>query len=172
MSKIFCDGLVNAVLAFGPGDLGHSSRQRALSRSRTAPTAARKLICCCDRDLVALQAWDKFAIRSGRGCLCSVSVLHFFLPPPGGLCGRGWSQLGGWHTGDALWRYLGGGRPRRCTAAGALIGLVLAYTYCLSCYSDGNCPPCSCSWGYSLPPTSVGGHGARRRVLLPPPPHT
>jgi hypothetical protein len=39
------------------------------------------------------------------------------LAPPGGeLCGRGWSQLGGGHSGDALWRdYLGGKgeRPRR-----------------------------------------------------------
>jgi hypothetical protein len=30
--------------------------------------------------------------------------------------GRGWSQLGGGHSGDAFWRDLGGKRPRRwCT---------------------------------------------------------
>jgi hypothetical protein len=65
-------------------------------------------------------------IRSGRGCLCSVLVLHFFLPPPGGLCGRGWSPLGGGHSGDAFWRdaRLGGGDG---PAAGAPNGLTAGF---------------------------------------------
>jgi hypothetical protein len=42
--RYFVTAVVSTVLTFGPGNLGHSSRQRALGHPpRTAPTAARKL---------------------------------------------------------------------------------------------------------------------------------
>ena len=48
-----------------------------------------------------------YEIESRPGGLWFVLVLHIFLAPPGELCGRGWSQLGGGRSGDALWRDLG-----------------------------------------------------------------
>ena len=46
-----------------------------------------------------------------------LDAAFFFLASPGELCGRGWSQLGGGHSGDAFWMArFGGKRPRRwCT---------------------------------------------------------
>jgi hypothetical protein len=37
-----------------------------------------------------------------------VLQMQMFSPPPDQLCGRGWSQLGGGHSGDALCRDSGG----------------------------------------------------------------
>jgi hypothetical protein len=55
-----------------------------------------------------------YRTESRPGGLWFVLVLQICSPPPAGqLCGRGWSQLGGGHSGDApLWRgFFGGTAP-------------------------------------------------------------
>jgi hypothetical protein len=115
---MFCDWLVDTVLALWAGDLGNPI---ALV---VGPKAAGNPIALvvgpkAAREIGALLATHTHQIplcgRSARVCAgrwFRVFVLHFFLPPPGELCDRGWSQLGGGHSGDAFWRDLGGKRPR------------------------------------------------------------
>jgi len=113
-SKIFCQGLMKAVLTLWAERSWESCRQRALGRPVIAPRAGRK------RFLPASQIWwlpkpGTNSLGPGRWplvvCLGAVNLLA----SPGELCGRGWSQLGGVHSGG-IW---GGNGP----AAGALIGL-------------------------------------------------
>jgi hypothetical protein len=90
---------MSAVLTFGLGDLGN------LLALVVGPKAAGNPL--------ALVVGPKAAGEISAFCLGAA----IFLASPGGeLCGRGWSQLGGGHSGDALWRDLGGKWPRRwCT---------------------------------------------------------
>jgi hypothetical protein len=89
-----------------------SCRQRALGR----PVTARSLPRTKNSERARTGGYrTKLPIPLPRGPLWFVLGLHFFLGLPRGeqRCGRCWSQLGGGHSGDALWRGLGGGRPRR-----------------------------------------------------------
>jgi hypothetical protein len=93
ISEIFCHGLMSAALTSGPGDLGHSSRQRALSRPRMAPTAARKLF------VAAIEIWwlselgtNSLGPRVSVFCLGAKKKISPPPRPPGELCGRGWCQ--------------------------------------------------------------------------------
>jgi hypothetical protein len=72
---------------------------------RTARTAARERFVAAIDMLRSPEPRDLLPPRVSWWC---VLVLQFFLPPPGELCGRGWSQLGGGHSGDAFRRDWGG----------------------------------------------------------------
>jgi hypothetical protein len=71
-----CHGLVSTVLTFGgPGNLGHSSRQRALSRSRMAPTAARKLFVAAIDMLLSPEPRDLWPPRVSWCCVLALQIV-------------------------------------------------------------------------------------------------
>jgi hypothetical protein len=107
LSNIFCHGLANTALTSGPENLGHSSRQRALSRSRTAPTAARKLFVaaidiCCSRQNHGICGLP------GSPGVVSWRCIFFSLPRGSSTAGAGPSWVGG-ALGRCLLARFGGG---------------------------------------------------------------
>jgi hypothetical protein len=110
---------MKAVLALWAERSWESTRQKALDRPRMAPSAARERFFACKRDLWLCRDLNKS--RRPRGSVFCLGAAKK-IAPPGGLCGRGWPQLGaGWW--GALWgcplasgEFFWGGRSRRwCT---------------------------------------------------------
>jgi hypothetical protein len=103
---------MSAVLTLWAGDLvnpvargQHCVSPRMKNSAASEPFLAASEIC---------SSRQSHEICGLPGCLCSVLVQQNknSLPlPRGGLCGRGWSQLGAGHSGCgcAFWRGLGGG---------------------------------------------------------------
>jgi hypothetical protein len=106
---------MNAVLSLWAERSWESARQRALNRPRMW-----HLVLLANHFVLQARLWwlcrDLNKTRWAAGVCVLSWCCNFVSPPPGELCGRGWSQLGEGHSGDTFWRDLGGKRPRRwCT---------------------------------------------------------
>jgi hypothetical protein len=60
--------------------------------------------------------------RARPSVVCLGAAFFFLARPPGERCGRCWSQLGGGHSGDALWRDLGANGPEFWASIGLRCG--------------------------------------------------
>jgi hypothetical protein len=119
LSKIaycFCHGLASTVLTFGPGNLGHSSRQRALGHSAHGTYCCSGTFCCCYR-YAAIARATRFVASPGLLVVC-LGAAFFCLPRGSSAAGAGPSWVGGARAmpSGEIW----GGNG---AAAGALIGL-------------------------------------------------